>query len=94
MDVLDKLLSIQKISKRMQMLLREVELAALDINEYSVPLSKGLFPSSWAKETTKALEDYTLEMQRITTSWKELFKEDIAVVEEVKPKIIKRRRRK
>jgi hypothetical protein len=89
----EKEIAIKKLSKRILNLVQELELASLDISQNSIPLSKGLFPNTWAKETNKAFNHWVTELQRITNNWNELFKEQIEAPEEPKP-VVKITRRK
>lgn len=94
MSTVDREVNIKKLSKRMLSFIREIELAALDINEYSVPLAKGQFPPSWAKMASKAFDDYSVELSRINSAFKEIFKEQIEALEEVVVPVKKTRKRK
>lgn len=90
----EKELEIRRLAKRIFQLNQELELAGLDIRNYSVPLSKGEFPTQWAKDTNKAFYDYATEMNRIANVWTNLFKPEIETIEEVKPIIKTRKKRK
>jgi hypothetical protein len=90
----EKEIAIRKLSKRILNLVQELELASLDISQNSIPLSKGLFPNAWAKETNKAFLHWTTEMQRIANNWGALFKEQIEAPEEPKPAAKITRRKK
>lgn len=89
----EKEIAIKKLSKRILNFVQELELASLDISQNSIPLSKGLFPNAWAKETNKAFLHWTTEMQRISNNWEALFKEQIEAPEDPKP-VVKITRRK
>lgn len=93
MTQIEKEIEIKKIAKRLSQMVRELELCSLDIAAYSGPLSKGLFPTAWHKDAEKALDDYVVEMQRISARFKELFNEELGSPELEKP-IIKRRKKK
>lgn len=81
----EKEIAIKKLSKRILNLVQELELASLDISQNSIPLSKGMFPNSWAKETNKAFLYWVTEMQRIANNWGSLFKEQIEAPDDPKP---------
>jgi len=93
MTQVEKQLAITKLVKRMVQLTQELELASMDMKAYAVPLSKGQFPSSWAKEVNRAFESYATEARRIAEAYAELFKEDIEAPEEPKQEIKKRKRK-
>jgi hypothetical protein len=92
MSAVETEIAIRKVSQRMLALVRELELAGLDIREYSTPLAKRAFPTKWHKEASKAFEGYTLELTRITAAFKEIFKEEIEAPEETV--IIQRKNKK
>lgn len=93
MSNVDKEIAIKKLSKRILALCQELEMAGLDISQYSVPLAKGQFPNAWVKLSNKAMLDWVTELQRISNNWQEMFKEQIDAPDEPKP-VVKQTRKK
>jgi hypothetical protein len=92
MSHVEKEIEIKKIAKRMSLLIREVEVASLDIMINSTILSKDKFPTQYFKDTAKVMSDYATEMVRISEAWNRLFKDELDADEEVKPLIKKKRK--
>jgi hypothetical protein len=93
MSQVEKEIEIKKIAKRMSLLIREVEVASLDIMINSTILSKDKFPTQYFKDTAKVMSDYATEMIRISEAWNRLFKEELEAVEQIAEPLKKRKRK-
>lgn len=69
----ERLESILKLAKRISLLVRELEVTALDMAMYSKALSKGNFPRSYVESVDKDLEHADTELNRIRKGWFEAF---------------------
>jgi hypothetical protein len=77
----------------MSLLIREVEVASLDIMINSTILSKDKLPTQYFKDTAKVMSDYATEMFRISEAWNRLFKDELEAVEQVALPLKKRKRK-
>jgi hypothetical protein len=67
--------TVMKNAKRITLLLRELEITALDMGFYAKALSKGNFPRSYVNEIASQIEHGVTELGRIHKSWQESFVE-------------------
>jgi hypothetical protein len=73
----ERLEAVLKNAKRIILLLRELEVTALDMGFYSKALSRGSFPRSYVNEIGSQLEHGITELSRIHKGWQEIFIEEV-----------------
>jgi hypothetical protein len=69
--------SVMRNAKRTTLLIRELEITALDMAFYAKGLAKGSFPRSYINEVKTQLEHGITELSRILKSWEETFMEKL-----------------
>lgn len=66
---------VMKIAKRINMLIREMEVSALDMAMQAKPLSAGKFAVTHLVQVENSLTSYENELRRVKQAWVDLFKE-------------------
>lgn len=64
-----------KLTRRLSMLMREIDVWNLDVTMFSKTLSEGKMPRAYYKEVQQFLDGASLELSRISEAWQKLFKE-------------------
>lgn len=71
----ERLEGIQRLTKRMAMLMREVEVYSLDMTLYSKSLARGSMPRSYVEEVAQTIDKAGKELNLIAEAWRKTFKE-------------------
>lgn len=67
--------AIQKLAKRVNMLMRELEVYSLDMTMYSKSLAKGVMPRNYVTDVGNMYMEASKELRLVSEAWTNLFKE-------------------
>jgi hypothetical protein len=71
----ERLEAIQKLAKRVNMLMRELEVYTLDMSMYSKSLSRGHMPRNYVEDVGRLYSDASKELRLVSEAWTNVFKE-------------------